>query len=489
MDFAGAIAFAADALGRAAESVWTYAALAGLVSFFVATRFMGEKGERLRGAVTKLLIFAIIGAVGTFGVTWVKGVPAPSARIAEPPKKNAEQALDAWIDRLHRRAETAPARPRTAQPAELAPDATAFRRDLAASRLEHQRTRDAVAKLPRAARTPDHDRREAAALRAIAGIDFDEGRFGDAVARFREAQASLSRVADPESRRAGVSIMLGLAEALDYRNDERGARATYRDAIARQRQMPGMTEPERREGVAAALVRYARFETFRRYEAPARAALDEAGRHYEALRARSGQRDVLRSRVDLGIAVGDFESARAAVLALRGLAGDTAMPDAAATADADLAAGRLEFALGRAEAAQTLFARAAAAYRHADEGLENRRALAKALLGHAEATFALRQVEAARGSAASAIAIRRALGDRAAAINALAHLALWEVSAGDRAAGRQALAAALTLHRETREPRLAANTEIVVQILCSGMLPESEACKMRPVPDASAAGP
>jgi len=489
MDFAGAIAFAADGLGRAADSLWTYVALGALVAFFAATHLLGEEGERLRGAIIKLLVFVVIGGIGTFGVTWVKGVPASSARVAEPAKKNPEQTLDAWIDRVHRRADAAPAHPRAAGPTDAAHEVSTLRRDLAAARIEHRRAREALAKVPKAARTPDHARRDAAALRGIGAIDFDEGRLGEAVDRYREAQAALSRFTDSESRRAAVSATLGTAEALALRNEERAARAAFRDAIARQRQMPGATEGERRDGVAGALVRYARFETFRRYEAPARAALDEAGRHYEALRARRGQRDVLRARVDLGIAVGDFETARLAVAALRSLAGDTAMPDADAMADADLAHGRLEFSLGRAETALGLFARAVAAYRQAEAGLENRPALAKALLAHAEAAFALREIETARGSATAAIAIRRSLGDRAAAINALAHLALWEATAGDRNAGRKALSAALTLHRETGESRLAANTEVVVQILCAGMMPESEACKSRAISDASASGP
>lgn len=489
MDFAGAIAFATDALGRAADSVWTYVALAGLVAFFVVTHLLGEEGERLRGAVIKLLVFVVIGGVGTFGVTWVKGVPTTAAGVAEPAKQNPEQALDAWIGSARRRADSAPVQPKAAVPNDAAREASTLRRDLAAARIEHRRTREALARVPKAARTPDHARRDAAALRSIGAIDFDEGRLGEAVGRFREAQAALSRFTDSDSRRAAVSATIGMAEALDLRNEERAARAAFRDAIARHRQMPGAGEGERRDGVAGALVRYARFETFRRYEAPARAALDEAGHHYEVLRARRGQRDVLRARVDLGIAVGDFETARAAVAALRSIAGNTAMPDADAMADADVAAGRLEFSLGRAEAALGLFARAATAYRQAEEGLENRRALAKALLGHAEAAFALREIETARRSATTAIAIRDSLGDRAAVINALAHLALWEVSAGDRAAGRKALSAALTLHRETGELRLAANTEVVVQILCAGMMPESEACNSRAVPDASASGP
>lgn len=491
MDFGAAVIFAADAIERSATSPWTYAVLGGLAVLVAASFVLGEQGARLRAGLVRLAAFAFIGGAGTLGVLSVKGAPDPAKTVAEATKASAEDRLDAWLDRLKRRAETAPTRrspPAQAEkiePKDIAEEARRLR-DVAALRRGHQRVQAEIAAIAEPARTPDQRRREAAAVRGLAEIDRDEGRIESALERFRVAQAILARIGDPAARRAQADASLGVADALDARNDENGARAAYRSAIAAHRGADGVSEPERRTDVAGALLRYAGFETRRRHEEPARAALDEADQHYAALHAQRGTIAVLRARAALALEIGDAAAARRAASALRVIA--AAPPLAHAAADADMIEARVELNEGRPEASEALYLRAAAYYRGVP-GLDARRATAAALLGHAEAAFAAKRFGLGRESADVAIAIRRGLGDRALAVNALARLAMWEAGAGHKPEALKALEAAFAAQREAGESRFPADTNAIVQTLCTGILPESGPCKARVAPNSSASGP
>ncbi|MGH7004380.1 MAG: hypothetical protein ACREIP_10575, partial [Alphaproteobacteria bacterium] len=444
MDFSGALIFAAAAIESIAQNRLTHVLLGVAALLIIASFLLGEDGAGLRHSLARVFAFGLIGGLGAITILSVKGAPPTVAKA--PPVDVAEQRIDRWIDRIQRSNDAAPS-----QPAQGRLDDSRRPRDLAAERREHLRVRAEVARIPEAARTPEQRRREADAIQGLAGIDRDEGRIQEAIERYRSAQALYARLSDVSSKSAAVGASLDLAEALDVRNDEGAARATYRSAIADQRGLVELPERERREGIAVALVRYAKFETGRRQEQPARAALDEADDHFVFLRAQRGKLQVLRARAELGLALGDVAAARHTLVAMRVLTADPAL--AASASEADMVEARIELAEGNARSAYTLFVRAATGYRRAGEGATPRRALAVALLGQAEAAFAAHRERAGRESAAAAIQLWRALGERAKAINAMVQLALWEAAAGDAAAARDMLTLAHIAQRETGEAR------------------------------------
>lgn len=411
----------------------------------------------------------VIGGLGAFAVLAVNGPPPARPEATRPPDKSPEQKLDEWMQRRRENAERA-ARSNAGEAARW--------RDRGGERHDFERRRARVNEVPERERTAEMRREEAAALRSLARLDRDDGRLEASIGAFQSMLELFRRMRDPDSRKAAVQTTLEMADALDARGREREAREAYRRAIDAQRELAEQAEPERRSGVAGALLRYARFEAGRRRDDTARTALDEAGGHYEALRAQRGQLEVMQARAELAIMGGRGDEARRLIVAMRTLAEQAGL--AGHDAEIDALAGRLELSEGRAEAGLALFQRAAAALRRAGESPELRRREARAVLGAAEAAFDLNRIALGREFVAAALALYRTAGERALAVEALARLALWEAAAGETAAAERALADALALQRGSGEPRAAAEPERIFDLLCAGVLAQGEACRTRP---------
>ena len=361
MGFAETMIYAADTLEALARDRNAQAGALVLVLLVSVSFALGELGERVRGGMMKLGIFGLIGACGALAMVAVKGVPAPET-VRAPAAPQAEKRVEAWIARQQQHAEAARERDRRAGPPADARAFEAARQRLierAEARRAIERARAEIRRTPEAERTPEQHRRDAGLDVRLAELDRFEGRIATALRRYRAAQAVFARLADPDARRAGVETALHAASALEERSEAEAARAAYRSAIDDQRGLVELPERERRGGLAAALVRYARFEIGRREERPARAALDEAAGHYEYLRAQRGMFAVIKARAELAIALGDGAAARGEIAALRALLAQPAL--AALAPDVDAAEARLMLAEARAAEAAALFARAAEA--------------------------------------------------------------------------------------------------------------------------------
>ncbi len=494
MGFAETLIYAADTLEALAFNRFALAGAVALVLIFAGSFAIGDAGARVRGGLVRLGVFALIGAFGALAMVAVKGVPAPQSAEARP-QPNAGNRLEAWIARQQQTAEADRERTvrRGPSPEARAVEAARLRLlERVESRQLFERERAEIRRTPEAERTPAQRRRDADLDLRLAALDRADGRIDAALRRYRAAQEVFARLADPQARRAGVETALHTASALEEHDDTGGARAAYRSAIDGQRGLVELPEPERRGGLASALLRYAHFETEHREARAARAAIDEAANHYAFLRAQRGAFDVIEARARLAIVVGDGEAARGEIAGLRAMLRQPAL--AALAPEVDAVEARLLVSEGRVSEAAALLARAVAALRKAAKakpGFDRatQSGLATALLGLAEAGFAARDIAAARVHAGEAIAIRRALAEPRRLVETLVRLAVWEAGAGEANTAERALAAALEARKAIAGSRLGRETEGAMRLLCAGALRGREACRLVPDADATAAGP
>lgn len=492
MSFAETLIYAADTLETLSGNRFVQLG-ALIVALVLASSFaFGNVGQRIRAGLIRLGVFALIGAGGTLAMVAVKGVPESETAAAPAPAKT-EPGVDQWIARQQRLAEAERAARQERSSEARAVEAARLRLvERVEARQALERERGLIRRTPEAERTADQRRRDAHIEVRLAEIDRIEGRIDEAIRRYRAAQAVFARLADPQSRRAGVEVALDTASTLEERHDTEAARAVYRSAIADQRGLAALPERERRDGLASALVRYATFEIGRREEKPARAALDEARSHYAFLRAQRGTFDVVKARAELAIAIGDRAAARAELASLRAL---LAQPSLAALAsDVDAVEGNLLLIEARPAEAVALFARAAAALRGAIAGerrfdAATRRKLVTVLLGLAEAGYMARDLAAARRHAGEAVAIRRALAEPARLATTLTRVALWEAGAGNAETAERTLTAALDERRKLAEVHPDPESEGAMRLLCAGVLRERAVCRAVPDADATGAGP
>mgnify|MGYP001166945768 CR=1 FL=1 len=494
MGFAETLIYAADTLESLAYNHIAQTGAVVLAVVFAGSYLAGETGSRLRAGLVRLGVFALIGALGALTMVAVNGVPAPQSAEAPVPRK-ADRRVEDWISRQQQMAETARERATRSGPSGEARAAETARLRLlerAEARRGIERERAEIRRTPGADRNAEQRRREADLELRLADIDRLEGRLQAAARRYRAAQAMFARLADPRSRHAGSEAELREADVLAERNEVDGARAAYRSAIAGRRELDGVPEPERRSGIASALLRYANFEIDRREAKPARAAIDEASAHFAHLRAQHGAFDAIVARARLAIVLGDGIAARGEIAGLRVLVRDSAL--ASRAAEVDVVEARLLMAEGRAPEAIPLLVRTVASLRNElgarpAVGDGEPRRFSEALLGLAEAEFAAGERAAGRAHAAEAVALRRAMAEPRGLIDALLRLAVSEAGAGDADAAARALGAALEVRETLAEKVPRGKTEIAMRLLCAGALRGRDVCRLVPDADATAAGP
>lgn len=494
MGFAETLIYAADTLEALASNRIALLCAALIALVFAGSFAAGEIGARVRAGFTRLAVFALIGAFGALAMVAVKGLPAPQSADASPPAKT-ENRIEAWIARQQQAAGAESERRDRAGPSTQARAAEAARAHLlerVEARRQFERERADLRRTPEAERTPAQRRRDADLELRLAALDRADGNIDAALDRYRAAQAAFARLTDPQSRRAAADAGLHTASALEERNDAGAARAAYRSAIDGQRGLVDLPERERRDGLASALLQYAKFETKRREPSPARAAIDEAADHYAFLRAQRGAFDAIEARARLAIVLGDGKAARGEIASLRALLRQPAL--AALEPAVDAVEARLLISEGRAPEAVVLLTRAVATLRKAaaakpafDRAAQD--GLASALLGLAEAGFAARDLVAARAHAGEAVTIRRALAEPRRLVEALVRVAAWEAGAGEADAAEHALAAALDARRPIAERYAGTELEAAMRLLCAGALRGRETCRLVPDADATAAGP
>lgn len=493
MGFAETLIYAADTLESLAYNQIAQTGGVVLAVVFAGSYLAGETGSRLRAGLVRLGVFALIGALGALTMVAVNGVPAPQSAEAPVPRK-AERRVEDWIARQQQMAETARDRATRSGPGEARAAEMARLRliERAEARRGIERERAEIRRTPEAARNAEQQRREADLELRLADIDRIEGRLQAAVRRYRVAQAMFARLADPRSRHDGSEAELHEADVLAERNEVDSARAVYRSAIAGRRELDGVPEPERRSGIASALLRYANFEIDRREAKPARAAIEEASAHYAHLRAQHGAFDAIVARARLAIVLGDGIAARGEIAGLRVLVREPAL--ASRTAEVDVVEARLLMTERRAPEAIPLLVRTVASLRNelgARPALGNgeQRRLSEALLALAEAEFAAGERAAGRAHAAEAVTLRRAMAEPRGLIDALLRLAASEAGAGDADAAARALGAALEVRETLAEKVPRGKTEIAMRLLCAGALRGRDVCRLVPDADATAAGP